>query len=67
MDAKNEQRSAIRVCCRSRKPAMETMKLMHKAYTDEERLGDSQSSIGILRPSPKAEKPLYCFPMSDDH
>ncbi len=40
MDVKNEQRSAIKFCCRLRKSTVETVKLMHEADTDEEQLGD---------------------------
>ncbi len=41
MDVKNEQRSAIKFRCRLKKSVVETMKSMHEAYTDEERLKDS--------------------------
>ncbi len=41
MDVKNEQRSTIKFCCRLKKSVVETVKLMHEMYTDEERLGDS--------------------------
>ncbi len=40
MNLKNEQRSAIKFCCWLKNSAVETVKLMHKAYTDEKSLGD---------------------------
>ncbi len=40
MDVKNERGSAIKFCCRLTKSAVETAKLMHKVYSDEEQLGD---------------------------
>ncbi len=36
MDVKNEWRRVIKFCCRLKKCAVETVKLMHEAYTDEE-------------------------------
>ncbi len=44
MDVKNEQRNAIKFCFQLKKSAVETVKLMHKAYNDEEQLGDSTIS-----------------------
>ncbi len=41
MDVKNEQRSTMKFCCWLKKSAVETMKLMHESYTNEERLKDS--------------------------
>ncbi len=41
MDVKNEQRSVIKFCCWLNKSEVETVKVMHEAYTDEEWLGDS--------------------------
>ncbi len=40
MDVKNEQISEKKFCRRLKKSAAETAKLMQKAYTDEECLGD---------------------------
>ncbi len=40
MDVKNEERSVITFCCLWKKSAVETVKLMHEAYADEEQLGD---------------------------
>ncbi len=40
IDVKNEQRSAMKFCCQLKESVVETVKLMHEAYTDEEWLGD---------------------------
>ncbi len=40
MDVKNEHRSVIKFCCWLKKSAMETVKFMYEAYTNEEWLGD---------------------------
>ncbi len=41
MDAKSEQRSVIKFCRQLKKSAVQTVKLMHEAHTDEEWFGDS--------------------------
>ncbi len=40
MDSKNERRSVIKFWCLLKKSAARTVKLMHEAYIDEEKLGD---------------------------
>ncbi len=40
MDVKNEWRSAIKFCCLLKKFPVETVKLIHEAYIDEEQLED---------------------------
>ncbi len=54
MYVKNEQRSAIKFCCRLKKSAVETVNRCTKRTLIRNGLKIWQSSIGI-RPSPKAE------------
>ncbi len=44
IDVKNEQEIAIKFCCWLKKSAAETVKLVHKANTDERWFGDSSIS-----------------------